>query len=142
MEKGIVIQGARQNNLKNINLTLPRNKLIVFTGLSGSGKSSLAFDTLFAEANRRCGVADDVQRVKKAEMDDVAVAVQSRDQDQAPHRNGVGDDEHDQRSPQPPQNNEKDLVHARATPSACLAQGFADQQDDRDQVGDERPATE
>lgn len=40
MEKGIVIQGARQNNLKNISLTLPRNKLIVFSGLSGSGKSS------------------------------------------------------------------------------------------------------
>ena len=49
MEKGIVIHGARQNNLKNIDLTLPRNKLIVFTGLSGSGKSSLAFDTIYAE---------------------------------------------------------------------------------------------
>ena len=53
MEKGIVIQGARQNNLKNINLTLPRNKLIVFTGLSGSGKSSLAFDTIYAEGQRK-----------------------------------------------------------------------------------------
>lgn len=53
MEKGIVIQGARQNNLKNIDLTLPRNKLIVFTGLSGSGKSSLAFDTIYAEGQRR-----------------------------------------------------------------------------------------
>ena len=53
MEKGIVIQGARQNNLKNINLTLPRNQLIVFTGLSGSGKSSLAFDTIYAEGQRR-----------------------------------------------------------------------------------------
>lgn len=50
--KGIVIQGARQNNLKNINLTLPRNQLIVFTGLSGSGKSSLAFDTIYAEGQR------------------------------------------------------------------------------------------
>ncbi len=49
----IVIRGARQNNLKNINLTLPRDKLIVFTGLSGSGKSSLAFDTIFAEGQRR-----------------------------------------------------------------------------------------
>lgn len=49
----IVIKGAKQNNLKNINLTLPRNKLIVFTGLSGSGKSSLAFDTIFAEGQRR-----------------------------------------------------------------------------------------
>lgn len=49
----IVIKGARQNNLKNIDLTLPREKLIVFTGLSGSGKSSLAFDTIFAEGQRR-----------------------------------------------------------------------------------------
>ena len=53
MEKGIVIQGARQNNLKNINLTLPRNRLIVFSGLSGSGKSSLAFDTIYAEGQRK-----------------------------------------------------------------------------------------
>lgn len=49
----IDIQGARTHNLKNINLTLPRNKLIVITGLSGSGKSSLAFDTLYAEGQRR-----------------------------------------------------------------------------------------
>ena len=48
MQDNIVIRGARQNNLKNIDLTLPRNKLIVFTGLSGCGKSSLAFDTLYA----------------------------------------------------------------------------------------------
>ena len=53
MEKGIVIQGARQNNLKNIDLTLPRNKLIVLSGLSGSGKSSLAFDTIYAEGQRK-----------------------------------------------------------------------------------------
>lgn len=53
MEKGIIIQGARQNNLKNIDLVLPRNKMIVFTGLSGSGKSSLAFDTIYAEGQRR-----------------------------------------------------------------------------------------
>ena len=45
----IYIKGARVNNLKDIDLELPRNKLIVFTGLSGSGKSSLAFDTLYAE---------------------------------------------------------------------------------------------
>ena len=53
MNKDIVIKGARVNNLKNINLTLPHNKLIVITGLSGSGKTSLAFDTLFAEGQRR-----------------------------------------------------------------------------------------
>jgi excinuclease ABC subunit A len=49
----IVIKGAREHNLKNIDLTLPRNKLIVITGLSGSGKSSLAFDTIYAEGQRR-----------------------------------------------------------------------------------------
>ena len=49
----IRIRGARTHNLKNINLDLPRNRLIVITGLSGSGKSSLAFDTLYAEGQRR-----------------------------------------------------------------------------------------
>ena len=49
----IVIKGAREHNLKNVNLVLPRNKLIVMTGLSGSGKSSLAFDTIYAEGQRR-----------------------------------------------------------------------------------------
>ena len=49
----IVVRGARTHNLKNIDLDLPRNKLIVITGLSGSGKSSLAFDTLYAEGQRR-----------------------------------------------------------------------------------------
>ena len=53
MEKNIVIKGARENNLKNIDVTLPKESLIVFTGLSGSGKSTLAFDTLFAEGQRR-----------------------------------------------------------------------------------------
>ena len=52
-EEKIVVQGARTHNLKNINLEMPRNKLIVITGLSGSGKSSLAFDTLYAEGQRR-----------------------------------------------------------------------------------------
>ena len=51
--KAIIIKGARVNNLKNIDLTIPRNKFIVITGLSGSGKSSLAFDTLYAEGQRR-----------------------------------------------------------------------------------------
>ena len=53
MEKNIVIKGARENNLKNIDVVLPKDSLIVFTGLSGSGKSTLAFDTLFAEGQRR-----------------------------------------------------------------------------------------
>ena len=52
-DKNIVIKGAREHNLKNVDLTIPRDKFIVFTGLSGSGKSSLAFDTLYAEGQRR-----------------------------------------------------------------------------------------
>lgn len=53
MEKFIEVKGARVNNLKDISLKIPRDKLIVITGISGSGKSSLAFDTLYAEGQRR-----------------------------------------------------------------------------------------
>lgn len=53
MQDKIIIKGAREHNLKNVNLEIPRNKMVVFTGLSGSGKSSLAFDTIFAEGQRR-----------------------------------------------------------------------------------------
>ena len=53
MASDIIVRGARAHNLKNVSVTLPRNKLIVFTGLSGSGKSSLAFDTIYAEGHRR-----------------------------------------------------------------------------------------
>ena len=53
MNDKIVIRGARENNLKGVNLTIPRDQLVVFTGLSGSGKSSLAFDTIYAEGQRR-----------------------------------------------------------------------------------------
>ncbi len=53
MQNKIVIKGAREHNLKNVNLEIPRDKMVVFTGLSGSGKSSLAFDTIFAEGQRR-----------------------------------------------------------------------------------------
>ncbi|MBA3802637.1 MAG: hypothetical protein H0X22_07010, partial [Acidimicrobiia bacterium] len=49
----ISVRGAREHNLRNVNVELPRDKLIVFTGLSGSGKSSLAFDTIYAEGQRR-----------------------------------------------------------------------------------------
>ena len=49
----LIVRGAREHNLKNVSIELPRNALIVFTGLSGSGKSSLAFDTIFAEGQRR-----------------------------------------------------------------------------------------
>ena len=53
MADRLVIQGAREHNLREVDLDLPRDKLIVFTGLSGSGKSSLAFDTIYAEGQRR-----------------------------------------------------------------------------------------
>ena len=53
MNDKIIIKGAKEHNLKNINLEIPRDKMIVVTGLSGSGKSSLAFDTLYAEGQRR-----------------------------------------------------------------------------------------
>ena len=53
MQDTMIIKGARQHNLKNINLEIPRNKLVVITGVSGSGKSSLAFDTIYAEGQRR-----------------------------------------------------------------------------------------
>ena len=51
--RSIVIKGAREHNLKNLDLAIPRDKLVVITGLSGSGKSSLAFDTIYAEGQRR-----------------------------------------------------------------------------------------
>ena len=53
MQKNLIIKGANENNLKNVDMVIPRDKFIVFTGLSGSGKSSLAFDTIYAEGQRR-----------------------------------------------------------------------------------------
>ena len=53
MNDKIVIKGAREHNLKNINIEIPKNKLVVITGVSGSGKSSLAFDTIYSEGQRR-----------------------------------------------------------------------------------------
>ena len=53
MQDKLIIRGARAHNLKNVNVEIPRDKLVVVTGLSGSGKSSLAFDTIYAEGQRR-----------------------------------------------------------------------------------------
>ena len=53
MQNKLIVKGAREHNLKNVDIEIPRDKLVVFTGLSGSGKSSLAFDTIYAEGQRR-----------------------------------------------------------------------------------------
>ena len=53
MENEIIVKGANENNLQHLDVTIPKNKLVVMTGLSGSGKSSLAFDTIYAEGQRR-----------------------------------------------------------------------------------------
>ena len=53
LQDKLIVRGAREHNLKNVTLEIPRNKLVVFTGLSGSGKTSLAFDTIYAEGQRR-----------------------------------------------------------------------------------------
>ena len=53
MKEQLIVKGARQHNLKNITVEIPRDELVVVTGLSGSGKSSLAFDTIYAEGQRR-----------------------------------------------------------------------------------------
>src|SRR3989338_3154699 len=85
----ITIRGAREHNLKSINLTLPRNKLIVITGLSGSGKSSLAFDTLYAEGQRRyveslsAYARQFLERLEKPDVDAIeglspAIAIEQR----------------------------------------------------------------
>lgn len=77
MEEKIVIKGARTHNLKNISVEMPRNKMIVFTGLSGSGKSSLAFDTIFAEGQRRyveslsAYARQFLQQFQKPDVDDI-----------------------------------------------------------------------
>ena len=52
-QENIVVRGAREHNLKNVDVSIPRNRLVVITGVSGSGKSSLAFDTIYAEGQRR-----------------------------------------------------------------------------------------
>ena len=76
-EDGIIVKGAREHNLKNVSVTIPRNKITVFTGLSGSGKSSLAFDTVYAEGQRRyveslsAYARNFLEQLKKPEVDSI-----------------------------------------------------------------------
>ena len=89
METRIIVRGAREHNLKNISLEIPRNRLVVITGLSGSGKSSLAFDTLYAEGQRRyleslsSYARQFLERLKKPDVDYISglspsIAIQQR----------------------------------------------------------------
>ena len=91
MHENIVIRGARTHNLKNLTLSIPRNKMVVITGLSGSGKSSLAFDTLYAEGQRRyveslsAYARQFLERMQKPDVDSItgispAVAIERRRQ--------------------------------------------------------------
>lgn len=76
-EDGIIVKGAKEHNLKNVSVTIPRNKITVFTGLSGSGKSSLAFDTVYAEGQRRyveslsAYARNFLEQLKKPEVDSI-----------------------------------------------------------------------
>jgi excinuclease ABC subunit A len=99
-EKQIVIIGAKEHNLKNVSLTIPRNKLVVFTGLSGSGKSSLAFDTLYAEGQRRyleslsAYARQFLEQMKKPEVESIdglspAISIEQKNISQNP-RSTVG----------------------------------------------------
>jgi ABC-type dipeptide/oligopeptide/nickel transport system ATPase component len=72
----IVIRGAREHNLKNIDVDIPRNKLVVITGLSGSGKSSLAFDTIYAEGQRR--YVESLSAYARQFLDVMVLALQSQ----------------------------------------------------------------
>src|SRR5919106_1519483 len=78
MHNKIIIKGARQHNLKNINVEIPKNKLVVITGLSGSGKSTLAFDTIYAEGQRRyveslsAYARQFLERMEKPDVDEIS----------------------------------------------------------------------
>ena len=101
--KGIVVRGAREHNLKDVSLELPRDSMIVFTGLSGSGKSSLAFDTIFAEGQRRyveslsAYARQFLGQMDKPDVDFIdglspAVSIDQKAASRNPWLTGVGDD--------------------------------------------------
>src|SRR6187200_327480 len=94
-ESRLVVRGARTHNLKGVDLSIPHRKLIVFTGVSGSGKSSLAFDTIYAEGQRRyieslsAYARQFLERIEKPEIDEVtgiapAIAIRQRNTTRTP----------------------------------------------------------
>ena len=107
----IVVRGAREHNLKNVNLEIPRNRLVVITGVSGSGKSSLAFDTLFAEGQRRyveslsAYARQFLQQMEKPDVDSIeglspAISIEQKSVSQEPALDG-GHGHRDPRLPAP-----------------------------------------
>src|SRR6201985_549976 len=93
MEDHIHIKGAKTHNLKNIDLKIPRDKMVIFTGLSGSGKSSLAFDTIFAEGQRRyveslsSYARQFLRQMQKPDVDEISVLSQAISIDQKSRSN-------------------------------------------------------
>ena len=105
----LVVRGARTHNLKGVDLTLPHRRLIVFTGVSGSGKSSLAFDTIYAEGQRRyveslsAYARQFLERMEKPDVDGIdgiapAIAIRQKNSVRNP-RSTVGHDDRDSRLP-------------------------------------------
>ena len=74
----IFVKGARENNLKNIDVEIPRDKLVVLTGLSGSGKSSLAFDTIYAEGQRRYVALKMLKKIDKGNGTDYMETIEQQ----------------------------------------------------------------
>ncbi len=77
MLKKIVIKGAKEHNLKNVSLEIPKEKLVVITGLSGSGKSSLAFDTIYAEGQDFMNTKDKKKRMKDQKIEKVKLELET-----------------------------------------------------------------
>ena len=123
----IVVRGARQHNLKNLDLEIPRNRLVVITGVSGSGKSSLAFDTLFAEGQRRyveslsAYARQFLQQMEKPDVDSIeglspAISIEQKSVSQEPALDG-GHGHRDPRLPAPPLRLDRACRTARAAAS-------------------------